>query len=63
MPAPKGNKFAAKANPKTSGYRLKLRPENLKALHDIAEREQVPISQVIEKALLAAYPQDFTGKF
>jgi hypothetical protein len=63
MPAPKGNKFAVKKNPKRSGYRLKLTPENLATLKAIAQREKVPMSHIFEKALLLAYPTEFTGKF
>jgi len=64
MPAPKGNKHAVKGpSPKTAGYRVRMRPENLERLKKIASQEKTTIAQVIEKALLKSYPNDFSGEF
>ena len=64
MPAPKGNKNAVRVGgPRTAGYRLTMTPENLAMLKKIACKEKSTIAQTIEKAILKAYPKEFTGKF
>lgn len=64
MPAPKGNKNAVKGvSPKTQGYRWRLSPEALEALQKVAAVEKTSIAQVLEKAILKAYPGEFSDKF
>lgn len=63
MPAPKGNKNAAKDNPKSALFGLKMRPDSLEILKKIAVREKISAAQVVEKALLATYPTEFLDKF
>ena len=64
VPAPKGNKNAVKGtSTKNKRYLLKITAENLKTLKKIAKQEKTLMAQVIEKALLAAYPKLFSEKF
>lgn len=63
MPAPKGNKFAAKKNPKSDSMSMLMRPEAKALLKKIANKEKITMSEVIEKALLMAYPKEFDGLF
>ena len=63
MGASKGNQNAVKDNPKSTGYHLKMRPDTLLTIKNIAQREKIPMSQLIEKALLKAYPKELSGKF
>jgi hypothetical protein len=63
MPAPKGNKFAAKENPKNRRFTMVLRPEAMDILKNMAVTDKISMAQVVEKALLAAYPQKFDGLF
>lgn len=62
--APEDNDFAVKGlSSKTTGYRLRMTVENLELLKKIAKSEKIKISDVLEKALLIAYPKIFDGKF
>ena len=64
MPAPKGNKNAVKGlAAKSSGYRLRMTPTNLTLLEKLAKADGTSKAQIIEKALLMAYPKTFSGKF
>lgn len=63
MPAPKGNKFAVKENPKTKRLHMLMRPEAVEKVKEIAKEEKISMAQVVEKALLAAYPKRFDGLF
>ena len=63
MPAPKGNKFGKKENPKTRYVGFFMRPEAAENLKKIATSAKIPMTQVIEKALLTAHPKEFDGLF
>lgn len=63
MAAPKGNKFAVKDKPKSKHVALMMRPDAAKILKDIAANEKTTMTQIIEKALLAIYPEKFDGLF
>ena len=63
MPAPKGNKFAAKDNPKIRSVAFRFRPEVVAMIKKIAISEKISMTQILEKALLTAYPEKFDNLF
>ncbi len=63
MPAPKGNKFGAKENPKTRHFHMLFRPDAFEKIKKIAQSEKISVAQVIEKSLLASYPHEMDGLF
>ena len=63
MPAPKGNKFAAKDNPKTRFVGLRFRPEAVEKMKNIAKQEKISMTELIEKAILKVYPGEFDNLF
>lgn len=63
MPAPKGNKFAAKDKRKIKHIAIMMLPEAANELKNIAKQEKTTMTEVIEKALIARYPQRFDGLF
>ena len=63
MPAQKGNRYAAKDTPKTKYVGLRFRPDAAQKLKNIALQEKLSMTQIVEKALLKAYPKEFDGIF
>jgi len=61
MPAHKGNKYAAKDNPKNSRIGIRLSPKATEKLKLMAKQEKTSITQLIERALLAGFPDEFDG--
>lgn len=58
MPAPKGNRNAAKANPKTASFGVRLSAEAGVILDNMAASKKLPRSQIVENLILSEYKRN-----
>ncbi len=58
MPAPLGNKNAVRKKRKTRYVSIMMFPEAADALKKIAKLNKTTMSRIIEKSLLATYPNE-----
>ena len=64
MGAPKGNKNAQRGTlARNRGIHFRLSDAALETLQIVAANEHKKISEILELALLAKYPEEFDGKF